>query len=1204
MPAIQPVMPSKLYKFYINNSQKNQVEFKYKDNKIDTTKYNVFTFLPKALFFQFIRLANIYFLIIAVIQCIPIISPLTWTTAVIPLLFVLCISLIREGVEDCQRSSLDKEQNSEVIEVFRNGQWQKGKSGELEMGEIVEVKQDGTFPADLVLIDSCLSEGICFIETGSLDGEKTLKQKQSPTFTKGKFNTNSQSKDTQNIIPNNHNGSINGGLEMERLKDNKDKEVSTSNVSIKISQFNIEGSGMCDHPNAELYQLNGKMKLALNGSTDEFPLDAKQLLLKGAKLRNTEWCIGIVIYTGHNCKLMKNAKNPLIKYSHVESLMSMLLIAVLIFQTILSIIAAILHGQYYTWNVKINPFTDYDDLTYIVDSVIAYFTYILLLNTMIPISLIVTLEIVKVIQGLFISVDAEGYSKIRQKLIKCNSVSLNEELGMVNYIFSDKTGTLTCNKMAFKFCVIGDVCYEYIRNDFETNRELREKEDIIPFNDYDMVKSINQNGGIPIKNLSIHDGFLVKSSTAKDCSISLVKSEDLILEYWKALALCHDCTIQNNDYIGMSPDSIELVKTSKVQGFTFDKCENNAYSKLKIGTMDKSTDVLFDKLNLIEFSSDRKRETVVVRDNKTIKLYIKGADSIIEERLGKDTTPKAILDRSKHYVNLFSSQGYRTLFIGMKVLSEAEYQKFKQDLESAMLDTDNKKEKVNQAYASVECNITLIGATIVEDKLQEKVPDTIKDLRLAGIKIWMLTGDKMNTAYNIALSCNLISSEMRTFFIEGKEIKKNEQMEVINQEEREKIILDFAKEYNKFKGNYNSMTKLKFGLLVDEKALLTISESFDISRIFLEIAKDAVAVICCRVSPLQKSLVVKMMKNYDKKAVTLAIGDGGNDVSMIMEAHIGIGIYGEEGMRAVQSSDYAIGEFKILRQLLLYHGRLNLIRNSEMVLYFFYKNFVFTIIHFFYGFYNNFSGQTIIDDWFITLFNLLFTSLPLGARAIIDFDVIPEDGKMIEKLQPMLYSEERDNPTFSKLQFVISIIRGTIQAIINYFWCIYTIGENQLKDNGDYGDIWVVSVNMYTNLILIVSVNLIINTRYHTWVNFGIIAIFTMLAIIIFFIIVHYNIMFNSVAVMGIAFGSCQLWINMFFVVGFCSLIDLTILFYTSLFSKRTIMILMRQRAVRKPDEFPECLTKRILVDRNETDAKEDIKSGKNIHIYAQRELL
>ena len=276
----------------------------------------------------------------------------------------------------------------------------------------------------------------------------------------------------------------------------------------------------------------------------------------------------------------------------------------------------------------------------------------------------------------------------------------------------------------------------------------------------------------------------------------------------------------------------------------------------------------------------------------------------------------------------------------------------------------------------IENDLFLIGTTIVEDKLQDMVPETIHDLRLADIKIWMLTGDKMNPAYNIGLSCNLISKSMKIFSICGVEIKKNEKLEMINKEESEQVIINFAKDFLKYKGEFDSLTKLQFAILVDEKALLTINENEEMQKIFLNIAKDAVAVICCRVSPLQKSQVVKMMKEYNPNAVTLAIGDGGNDVSMILEAHIGVGLYGEEGMRAVQSSDYAIGEFKILRPLLLYHGRTNYIRNAELIKYFFYKNFVFTLPQFLFGFYFNFTGQTILDDWYIILYNMVFTAFP------------------------------------------------------------------------------------------------------------------------------------------------------------------------------------------------------------------------------------
>jgi phospholipid-transporting ATPase len=1170
----------RLHEFYVNDIDKNASKYKHKDNSIDTTKYNIFTFLPKALLFQFMRLANCYFLVIAVIQCIPDISPLSPTTAIAPIAFVLCVSIIREGIEDYVRHQYDTMLNNERVLVLKDKQFVESTSGSLKIGEIILVHENDPLPADLILLDSNLRDGVAYIETGTLDGEKSLKPKIAHRGTHGFFN--------------------------------QEEDVN--------SHVEISGHCMCDAPNSELYKLEGNLEInILNTDTrkkfnNKIPIEAKQLLLKGAILRNTRWIVGCVIYTGKNTKLILNSKKPRVKFSRVENLMSRLLIFILILQMILCIICSILNSKYYEETVKYNPYVPppLRD-SQVFDSFINYFTYMLLLNTMIPISLIITLEIVKLIQGYFTNVDVEMYSFVRDRFAKAGSISLNEELGAVNFIFSDKTGTLTCNKMQFKYCVIGDVCYEYNKNflrqsvnqniypnaindnnqqyiqsnngyinSLDEENKIREENNIKLFGMYGMYEMVEQakmqsssvtKGGPNsillhhnLMNKTKYDDFILKDSTNQSCLFPLDEEHLLINEFWKALAITHECVCNESEegiqYSGLSPDDIELVKTAADQGYQYMKPPSNDFRRIKIGNVDHD----FEVLNLIEFTSDRKRMSIIIRDGNIIKLYMKGADSEIKTRLHRNSR-EDFWEASSNYVELFSAKGFRTLLMGMKVIDKKNYDEWSKKLAQAELNLRDKKKEVEKCYAEIENDIYLIGATVVEDKLQDGVPDTIRDLRLAGIKIWMLTGDKMNTAYNIGLSCNLISKSLRIFSICGE---KGETVE--------KLLTDFSKfcqEFNNenngnmdWESEKNSMNYLTashpFSIIVDAVALTSILKSKNNIKVFLDIATQSTSVICCRVSPLQKSEVVAIVKNYNSNYITLSIGDGGNDVSMIMEAHIGVGVYGEEGMRAVQASDFAIGEFKLLRRLLMFHGRMNNIRVSEMILYFFFKNFVFTILHFFYGFYNNFSGQTIIDDWFISLYNMIFTAVPLAIRALSDFDIIPDDGIVVEKMMPFLYKETRDTPIFTNKTFLLSLFRGIIFGVINFFFTVISLDESCIDNQGNYADIWYISANLFTSIIFIVSFRLINVQRHFIWLTPFIMFFTSWMTYFAFVAYVNFNYTYKSFATFEVVFGSLKFYLNLVLTVVITYIIDKAIYAYHILFENSIAGILMIERNIKR----------------------------------------
>jgi phospholipid-transporting ATPase len=839
---------------HLNNPPANAAN-KYVDNHVSTTKYNVATFLPKFLLEQFSKVANVFFLFTAGLQQIPGLSPTNQYTTIAPLMVVLLISAIKELVEDYRRRQADTALNTSRAEVLRGSSFTETPWINVAVGDVVKVQSEEPFPTDLVLLASSEPEGLCYIETANLDGETNLKIKQA--------------------LP----------------------ETSTMVSPSELSR--LGGRIKSEQPNSSLYTYEATLTMQAGGGEKELALNPEQLLLRGATLRNTPWIYGVVVFTGHETKLMRNATAAPIKRTKVERQLNWLVVALVVILLILSVICTV--GDLVMRSMHA------DSLSYLhldrLNNAGAVFktiardmvTYFVLFSALVPISLFVTVEIVKYWHGILINDDLDMYYDKTDTPATCRTSSLVEELGMVEYVFSDKTGTLTCNMMEFKQCSIAGIQYA---DDVPEDR-----------------RAIVQDGIAD----GIHDFKTLRSNLADGHA-----SATAIHHFLAMLATCHTVIPEVDEkgkikYQAASPDEGALVEGV----LQFDYKFTARKPKSVLIEMPNGQEEEYELLAVCEFNSTRKRMSTIFRcpDGK-IRCYTKGADTVILERLN-DQNPH--VEATLRHLEEYASEGLRTLCLAMREIPEQEYQEWHKIFETAGTTVGgNRAEELDKAAEIIEHDFYLLGATAIEDRLQDGVPETIHTLQQANIKVWVLTGDRQETAINIGMSCKLLSEDMMLLIV-------NEENAADTRDNIQKKI-DAIRTQSEGAIDYESLA-----LIIDGKSL-TFALEKDLEKMFLDLAIMCKAVICCRVSPLQKALVVKLVKKYQKQSVLLAIGDGANDVSMIQAAHIGIGISGVEGLQAARSADVAIAQFRYLRKLLLVHGAWSYQRVSKTVLFSFYKN--------------------------------------------------------------------------------------------------------------------------------------------------------------------------------------------------------------------------------------------------------------------------
>lgn len=441
------------------------------------------------------------------------------------------------------------------------------------------------------------------------------------------------------------------------------------------------------------------------------------------------------------------------------------------------------------------------------------------------------------------------------------------------------------------------------------------------------------------------------------------------------------------DYQGSSPDEKALVEACARLGVIYLHDNNDIYTlRLRMtrkidtelvgmqGSSDENNDIVqFKRLQVLEFTSDRKRMSVIVMDKfGQIWLYTKGAESHVLPLCNAKSSHLAA--QTQKHINDFAKEGLRTLAIARRKLTKSEFINFNNQLIEANSSLTNRVEKVESCQRKIETGLDLLGATAVEDALQDDVRDTLVSIRAAGIKVWVLTGDKVETALNIALSCGHIPDNAGKYFIvECKnEVQLNGHLEAL------------ARELQRNSGT-------EYALLIDGGSLaIALQHS---AEKFRDLAYECHAVLCCRLSPLQKCEVVHLVKTSPSQPITAAIGDGANDVSMIQEAHVGLGIVGKEGRQAARCADYAFANFSMLKRIVLLHGHYFSQRLALLVLYFFYKNVVLMGCQLFFQAHSLFSTQSVYDSLFLTLFNVSYTTLPILFISITE--KIHDDDKLM-----------------------------------------------------------------------------------------------------------------------------------------------------------------------------------------------------------------
>lgn len=968
--------------------------FKFSKNKINNCKYNIFTFLFQTIFGRF---TNLYFICVAYSQVFREITPVDSVTTWIPILVIFIVTMIRELIDESKRYLEDRRINNRKYRIIRKEQERMIKFKDIKVGDIIILSENDQSPADLILIKIDGPFQTCSISTAYLDGDTYFKD----------------------VFP------------LTNTKDLTYDQI-----------LSLKGICTCNRPDPDLYKLSGNLNIMNPSQIEECKLTNKNLIQFGTSINNENDIYGIVCYTGKDTKLAMNSKKTPVKWTKLERFIDAISVSIFSLQLILTAS----FGTYANWftekHIKKCFYLRYDAYFAKEDGesdvwkywLFNFLRFLSMTTSLIPISLKLTIDVCKFMHDLWISHDRNLLGKERGSSIQnqnlyniinnnrnnefvhedikpsVNNSSVIEDLGSIEYIFCDKTGTLTENLMTFKKLMVDGQIYGH----------------------------------------SLDADSIIDDEKFKDEIRS--KNEKVMLALY-CIALCHSSRIKNLKMaLKNSPEDKAFIKGLFDLGFFIVFDENFITLESQQYNIEKQR---FELLKVVPFSYETKRISVIVKNHTNGKIYLLSQGST--DSINNNSTNSNSSLNSSYFaqVNQLASLGLRIIELAYRELNEDE---------------------VNNDIETLEEEAQMIGFAALEDKLREGVPETIENLRKAGIKLWMLTGDSFYTSCNVSYSSHLVGNDGPFILLSNDK----ERLGISTQGSNDRRPSKFSFHSNSNSNNNTDSNSKKHSTLefesmninneiendfdeenpffIDMKYLLDQVEFYVDNQIsalngvfylgvdgrynellsdehkeqFIRIAMKAKSVVCSRASPNDKAEIVKCVNS--KNCITLAIGDGGNDIPMLSIASVGVGIISKEERQTAAASDFCISEFRFLVRLLLIHGRYAMHRTSCLAQFCFYKSAIFFFIQFFYNFHNGFSVSSYFSDVNIISYNTLFTVLPV-IFYIQDKDLCESS----VLLHPFVYSDSQHSIFCNRRTIFWWYMRAFFQSVVLYFmsWLIF-----------------------------------------------------------------------------------------------------------------------------------------------------------------------